>query len=118
MPNDPSIDYLKRLQFYPLALFLFLFSYIAKAIAIIVFENETFLFIVMVVTTFFSNLLGVYNLIIFGYSKIVKEIIVKCCSNYFGCLFTLRRSASDGEGAMDFDETSYKNSRLFFDPPE
>ena len=118
LPNDPSIDYLKRLQFYPLALFLILFSYVAKAIVLVLCENETVLFIVMVITTFFSNLLGVYNLIIFGYSKIVKEIIFKFCSKYLCCFYRTRQSASDGEGVMDFDEASYKNSRLFLDPPE
>jgi len=77
LPDDPSTIFLNRLKWYPYLLFLILITFAVKVVVLVILNsNETALYIVLIFTTCFANLLGIYNFIIFGYTKSVKEAIL------------------------------------------
>jgi len=76
LPDDPSAVFLNRLQWYPYLLLLILITFLVKVIALFITHNSIALFIVLIFTTICANSLGVFNFIIFGYTKSVKQAIV------------------------------------------
>lgn len=106
LPNDPSTIFLNRLYWYPYLLLLILITYLVKVIALEITHNEIALFITLIFTTFFANLLGVYIFFIFGYTKSVKEIIVSKFQKFFGI-----ESKRESEN-IDDSEKIGGNSRL------
>ena len=110
LPDDPAITFLNRLQWYPYMLLLILITYLAKLIALFITHNSVVLYIVLIFTTLFANLLGVYNFIIFGYTKSVKEAII---INFYKFLGKKKRESEEVEesaGGENGSNSSNSNS--------
>lgn len=110
LPDDPSNLFINRLKWYPYLLLLILVTYLLKVIVLLFTTNDTCLFIILVFTTFFSNLLGVYIFIIFGYTKSVKEIIVKKIKKVVGIESKRESEEIEESGKYDGNSNSQSNA--------
>lgn len=110
LPDDPSTVFLNRLQWYPYLLLLILITYLLKVIALFFTRNEIFLFVLLIFTTCCVNLLGVYNFIIFGYTKAVKEAVIAKFKELMG---GTRRESEEIEENENISNSNSVSEKIF-----
>ena len=109
LPDDPSAVFLNRLQWYPYLLLLILVTFLVKVIALFITHNNIALFVVLICTTLCQNSLGVFNFIIFGYTKSVKEAIFNKVKEVIG-VNSNSQQGSSGQMPESEKEEGQRNS--------
>ena len=119
LPDDPSAVFLNRLQWYPYLLLLILVTFLIKVIALFITHENIALFCVLIFTTVCVNSLGVFNFIIFGYTKSVKEAIMNKFREAIGANGNSQQGSEElpesekEEGAGNSNSDSLASEKMF-----